>query len=455
MSREHIVAVIGAGVAGSEAAFQFAQRGIRVVLFESNALPYGKIEEGLPKWHVKLRNQEEGKIDKKLTHPNICFVPKTMIGREVEFSDLLTWGFSAVLLAIGAGKDRPFPVEEIDDYVGKGLCYQNPFVAWFNHNHQPDYAGLQCQIHDGAVIIGGGLASLDIAKILMLETTRKALREKSVRVNLFELERLGIPAILRENKLNFSDLGLKGCTLFYRRRIGDMPLALMPPEPTEERKAKVFQLRERIFNNFREKYIFRVKTEAAPVEKIVEDGRLVGLIFQKMQVNDTSFTAIPGSNFEIRSPLFISSIGSIPTSLPGMDQQGDYFSVEDTETGRIKGFTDVFVLGNAVTGRGNIRESQQHGRKIATLVADNFLNWEVQEHQNLLHQADEDSREKVEKISKILEQKKGIPQIQRKTLEIKIAALQNVAGYKGNYHQWIKAHLPVRLEKLLGNSGSS
>ena len=34
------------------------ERGINVVVFEQNIRPYGKIEDGLPKWHVKLQIQE-------------------------------------------------------------------------------------------------------------------------------------------------------------------------------------------------------------------------------------------------------------------------------------------------------------------------------------------------------------------------------------------------------------
>ena len=65
MRPTHYVAVFGGAVAGSEAAFQLSQKGIRVAVFEQNALPYGKIEAGLPKWHHKLRDRQEKIIDEK------------------------------------------------------------------------------------------------------------------------------------------------------------------------------------------------------------------------------------------------------------------------------------------------------------------------------------------------------------------------------------------------------
>ena len=43
--------------------------------------------------------------------------------------------------ANGAWRDRPLPVEGAEQYVGKGLIYQNPFIIWFNHCDEKDYAG--------------------------------------------------------------------------------------------------------------------------------------------------------------------------------------------------------------------------------------------------------------------------------------------------------------------------
>ena len=158
-TKNHFVAVFGGSVSGSEAAYQLADQGFQVVVFDQNTLPYGKIEDGLPLWHIKLRNKEEAKIDSKLSHKNIRFVPNIRLGKDIVFEEVARkWGFSAVLLAIGASIDRPLPVQGADEYIGQGLIYQNPFMYWINHKHEMDYPGPIFRVRDEAIIVGGGLA---------------------------------------------------------------------------------------------------------------------------------------------------------------------------------------------------------------------------------------------------------------------------------------------------------
>ena len=114
-SKKHYIAIIGGSISGSEAALILAEKGYRVVVFEMNDLPYGKIEDGLPKWHINLRNKQELNIDNKLDHPNIRFVPNVKIGDTISFDDLVNhWGFTVVILANGAWQDRELPVKEIN-----------------------------------------------------------------------------------------------------------------------------------------------------------------------------------------------------------------------------------------------------------------------------------------------------------------------------------------------------
>src|SRR3954452_7860538 len=97
---QHFVAVIGGAVSGSVAAEILANAGIRVAVIEQNTRPYGKIEDGLPRWHVEQRKQEYQKIDARMNKPGVTFVPSIKLGRDVDFKDLCdNWGFSAVVLA--------------------------------------------------------------------------------------------------------------------------------------------------------------------------------------------------------------------------------------------------------------------------------------------------------------------------------------------------------------------
>jgi NADPH-dependent glutamate synthase beta subunit-like oxidoreductase len=281
----HFVAIIGGATAGAEVAAQLADRGARVAVFEQNPRPFGKIEDGLPRWHVALRKKEYATISEKLSRPGIEFVPNTQVGRDVDFLELVReWGFSAVVLANGAWRDRPLPIEGADDYVGKGLIYQNPFVIWFNHANEKSYDGPVFEPLDDAMIVGGGLASIDVAKVLMLWTVGEKLRERGIDEDMIEMELKGIPRTLAKHDLKFEDLGLAGCTIFYRRRVEDMPVTEIPEGATPERAEKARKARDKLLNKAMEKYCFRFVPLSAPDGLIVEGGRLAGLRFRRTRI---------------------------------------------------------------------------------------------------------------------------------------------------------------------------
>ncbi len=192
----HYVAIIGGAVAGSVAAEILAERGIQVVIIEQNKKPYGKIEDGLPRWHREQRTQEYARIDARLKKPGVTFSPSTRLGSDLDFKELVDqWGFSAVILANGAWRDRNVGVEGADEYIDKGLIYQNPFIYWYNHKNEKSYSGPRYEAPDETLVLGGGLASIDVVKILQLENYERALRAKGVETGMHELEKKGIPAI--------------------------------------------------------------------------------------------------------------------------------------------------------------------------------------------------------------------------------------------------------------------
>jgi len=452
MNPAHVVAVIGGAVAGSEAAANLAKRGILIVVFEQNIRPYGKIEDGLPKWHVKLQAKEENKIDEKLSDPNIIFVPNTSLNRDIDFQDLVNnWGFSAILLANGAWKDRPLAVDGIEEFVGKGLIYQNDLVKWFNHYHEEDYNGQHYKIEDDAIIIGGGLASLDVVKIVMLETVLDALKKRNIKSDILELERNSISKILDKHNLTLGDLGLKGCTLFYRRRIKDMPLAQMPVNAGQEAKEKIYSAREKILKNFQDKYLFKVKQCSVPTGIVVKNNCLIGLKFKETEIVDGKVNILDGSEFEVRSALVISSIGSIPEQIEGIDMEDELYDLTDQETGQLKKFNNVFALGNVVTGKGNIRASYLHGKQVAIHVLENFLVWREEDYEKILQFSEQRTKEKVDKIANLFNEKKVLSVDKIRSIMEKVEGYQRNVGYNGNYAEWIAKHKLESIEDAIAS----
>lgn len=442
------IAVIGGATAGAEMAGRLAAEGAWVTVFEQNLRPYGKIEDGLPRWHRELRRKEYATIDGKLSHANVAFVPKTKVGRDVAFEEIAkSWGFHAVVLANGAWRDRPLPIEGADAFVGRGLVYQNPFIIWFNHAGEKDYAGTRFTPEDDVIVVGGGLASIDVAKVLMLETTRAKLRERGIDEEMIELEVKGIPKVLERHGLRFDDLGLTGSTIYYRRRIEDMPVVEAPEGATAERLAKVEGARRKLIEKAMEKYRFRIEPLCAPDAAIEENGRLVGLRFRRTRM-ENGRPVMTDETFERRGRYVISSIGSIPEAIPGIDMKGELFAFTDWDLGRLAAYPSVFSAGNVVTGKGNIVASRKHASHVADEVIASFLGVGERGHageEAILDGARDAARAAAEGVAKQVEQQAPHDGETLAALRERVAALQKRVGYAG-YATWIARVTPADLE---------
>ncbi len=447
----HYVAIFGGSVAGSEAASELAKRGIRTAVFEQYALPYGKLESGLPIWHMNLRDRQEGIIDKKLQNELIEFIPLTKLGKDIEFNKFVKdWDFSAVLLATGAWRDRPIPVKGFEQYIGKGFHYQNPFVNWFNHRHETDYNSIQFSVPDETIIIGGGLASLDVAKIAMIEIIRKALANNGTEIDILTLERKGIDGIFGELKLSLDDLNVKGCTLVTRQGIHEMPLNSIPDNADDVQLEKLYESRSKILQRVMDKYLFKVQVNRVVVNPLTENGRMIGALFQKTRTVDNKIINVDNSYESVKSPFIISAIGSIPEQIPGIPLKGEIYDVEDTETGKIRGFNNVFALGNAVTGRGNIRQAQSHGRRVSENIVDQYLAWQEEDYEEIFDSASERVDSRVISIGERLQEVPPLSVERMKKIHQRVKNMQEKVGYNGHYTEWIKDHLPPRLENIIG-----
>ncbi len=441
----HVIGICGGAVAGSEAAKLFAERGALAIVFEQNARPYGKIEDGVPRWHVKLREKEYARIDGNLDTAGVLFVPLTRLGKDLPFSDLTDeMGLSAVILATGAWRDQPLPVEGIDRFVGRGLIYQNPLVHWFNHYTEPDYAGPHVDIPDGAIVVGGGLASIDVVKLLNIEVFRRALCERGIEVDAVAMEHAGIAETLDAHGLSAEGLGIKGCTLYYRRRMRDMPLVTVK-DPTPAQLEKLKATRTRMMKKVMRKYLVRMEECCVPIAPIEDGGRLSGLVFRRTAVEGGRLREVDGSDFEARAPLVVSSIGSLPQLIEGVPAKGDLYPFDSEERGALCGVDGVFGLGNVLTGKGNIRDSRINAGVVAKHIIENLLGAPdtpdaIDDMSGALH---EEFRARAEPlVDRTLAGSKLPPERIAPILE-RVKRRWDEVGYTGDYRAWIEANPPA------------
>ncbi len=448
-SPRHVVAVIGAATAGSEIANVLAQRGATVIVFEQNPRPYGKIEDGLPRWHVKQRRDEYEEINKRLDHPNVEYVPLTRMGRDLAFDELREeWGLSAVVLTHGAWRDRPFPIQEADRFIDRGLIYQNPLIYWFNHYKERAYDGPRYELEPGTIVIGGGLASIDVIKVLQIEMTLKALRERGIEEEMLKLEREGIEPVLKNHELTWQNLGVEPSKLFYRRRVLDMPLSDIAPDATPKRAEAMRQARGKILEKAQRKYLFEFEDRRVPTGVIVEDDRLAGLQVSHTEVVEGKARTLPNSQEPVRAKLTVSSIGSIPEPIAGIPQRGEVYQYEDEKLGLLmNGRTPVYAAGNVLTGKGNIKDSLDSGTEIGILVAEQYLGLaDDGSRAPLAEAARQAANKEAQSIAGSIEGREPLAAEAVEQIVRRVRERQNAVGYDGSYRAWIARMTPSDLQ---------
>jgi ferredoxin--NADP+ reductase len=449
-ANRHVVAIFGGACAGSTAAEILAARGIEVVVFEQNLRPYGKIEDGLPRWHRDQRRMEYKRIDGKLDRPGVHFVPHTRLGTDIAFDDVVRWGFSAVLLANGAWRDRPLDIPDADAWVERGLVYQNPFIYWFNHAQEAGYAGRRYTIPPGAICIGGGLASIDVVKVFQLELYGHALAARGIDVSMHDLEHAGIPATCQKHGIaDPASLGVEDSWLVYRRRVEDMPLATPPPDATADQLLKIEAVRKKMLAKAQERYLFRARPLALPVALMTEDDRVTGVRFVETAMRDGKAVAQPDRSFELRSSLVVSSIGSLPEPLPGIVMKGTFYDYADWDTGAYGPVPGVFGVGNVVTGRGNIKASERHAKDVAHWLTEHYLGIQAADTprsiEGLTLGAEAGAEAAATQVAEYVQSRPLLPATTADALIARARARQAELGYPG-YAEWMAKVTPPDAE---------
>ncbi|MCL5284376.1 MAG: FAD-dependent oxidoreductase [Nitrospirae bacterium] len=157
--REESVAVVGAGPAGLSCAYHLRRQGYRVTLFE--ALPEaGGTCRVIPDY--RLPSEIISREVERLLGVGIDFRPETRLGRDISLEELES-GFSAVYLAPGRQKNRPYSV---DHAVPADLRHGLDLLREFrNVGSLPRW--------ERVVIAGGGNTAVDLARTLLRTGSRE------------------------------------------------------------------------------------------------------------------------------------------------------------------------------------------------------------------------------------------------------------------------------------------
>ena len=208
-------------------------------------------------------------------------------------------------------------------------------------------------------------------------------------------------------------------------------------------------------NNYLKKYKFNFKPLRVPIDFIEENNILKGLVLQKVTVYNGRIVPIENEIEELRSDLIVSSIGSLPEQIDGLEYEYNTLKMRKHVDYHVFGFDNVFAVGNAVTGRGNIQESKQHGHKITRRIIDEHLTDDALEEwlnniNTTIKQAVLDSMDSIiEEISS----KDIQPEHIIKGILDRTKAINDGNGYT-NYGEWVEKHRPIRLEDGLSKNNS-
>ena len=180
-AEKYRVAVIGSGPAGLTAAYELAEKGFPVMVFESMSKPGGMLQKCLPTYRLP-KDVLEAEIE-HMKDLGIEFKTNTAVGKDVTIEKLKQEGFKAIFIATGAHKSRGLNVEGCNL---EGVTDALEFLKEANIG--------KAKVGEKVVVIGGGNVAVDAARTAL----RMGAREVAILYRRSREEMLANPWEARE-----------------------------------------------------------------------------------------------------------------------------------------------------------------------------------------------------------------------------------------------------------------
>jgi ferredoxin/flavodoxin---NADP+ reductase len=164
MSKQHLVAVIGAGPAGIYGTRKLTEAGHRVLLINRDIKPGGLAEYGIFLDKEKMKTGLRKQFQRILADPKVSYLGHVTVGegKSLTLQDLREVGFSAIVVSAGAQgtKKLGLPGEDLTGvYHAKDVVY--------HYNKLPPFSQRRFEIGKRVAIIGMGNVMVDVANWLL------------------------------------------------------------------------------------------------------------------------------------------------------------------------------------------------------------------------------------------------------------------------------------------------
>ena len=286
------VAVIGAGPAGIYASDLLAKQGVNIDLFEQMPAPFGLIRYGVAPDHPRIKGIIAS-LHRVLDSPTIRLLGNIHIGEDITIAQLHEY-YDAVLLATGAVADRDLdiPGENLNGSYGAA-----DFVGFYDGNPRFHRTWNLTATH--VAIIGVGNVALDISRILA--KTANELHTTEIPDNVYQTLKTNQATHIHifgrrgPAQAKFTPLELK--ELDHSPSIN----VVVDPEDIDYDEASIAARRasksQDLVCQTLEQYAMREPKDAPhtlhihlfenPVEILGEDGNVVGLRTERMELDGT------------------------------------------------------------------------------------------------------------------------------------------------------------------------
>jgi len=164
MSKQHLVAVVGAGPAGIYGTRKLTEAGHRVVLINRDIKPGGLAEYGIFVDKEKMKTGLRKQFKRILADPKVFYLGHVQVGQDqaLTLKDLQAMGFGAVVVTAGAQGTKKLGIEG-EDTIG---VYHAKDVV-YHYNSLPPFSERVFEIGRRVAIIGMGNVMVDIANWLL------------------------------------------------------------------------------------------------------------------------------------------------------------------------------------------------------------------------------------------------------------------------------------------------